>query len=151
LASSQVLHGTQGAPVRVLIADDHPVVRQGLRMMLNNDPEVDVVGEARDGDEAFDMAHKLDWDVAVFDYSMPGRGGVELLSLYHSWVNDFQAQGRYLFPVLAIASFPFARAAARFGAREARIVQSLMVAAFVLSALSFGFRGIARIAKAAGG
>ena len=79
-ASSQVLHGRQGAPVRVLIADDHPVVRQGLKMMLNGDPELDVVGEARDGDEAFDLAHKVEWDVAVFDYSMPGRGGVELLS-----------------------------------------------------------------------
>jgi len=74
------VHGRNGQPVRVLIADDHPVVRQGLKMMLSNDPEVDVVGEARDGDEAFDMAHKLDWDVAVLDYSMPGRGGVELLS-----------------------------------------------------------------------
>ena len=74
------VHGRNGQPVRVLIADDHPVVRQGLKMMLSNDPEVDVVGEARDGDEAFDMAHKVDWDVAVLDYSMPGRGGVELLS-----------------------------------------------------------------------
>ncbi len=79
-ATSAVLHGTPGAPLKVLIADDHPVVRQGLKMMLNADPEVDVVGEARDGDEAFDMAHKVDWDVAVFDYSMPGRGGVELLT-----------------------------------------------------------------------
>ena len=79
-ATSSVLHGTQGAPVKVLIADDHPVVRQGLKMMLSSDPELDVVAEARDGDEAFDLAHKVDWDVAVFDYSMPGRGGVELLS-----------------------------------------------------------------------
>jgi two-component system invasion response regulator UvrY len=78
--SPSVLHGTQGAPVRVLIADDHPVVRQGLKMMLNADPEVDVVGEARNGDEAFEMAHQVDWDVAVLDYSMPGRGGVELLA-----------------------------------------------------------------------
>ncbi len=79
-ATSTVLHGHPGAPVKVLIADDHPVVRQGLKMMLSADPEVDVVGEARDGDEAFEMAHHVDWDVAVLDYSMPGRGGVELLS-----------------------------------------------------------------------
>jgi len=78
--TSSVMHGREGQPLKVLIADDHPVVRQGLKMMLNADPEVDVVGEARDGDEAFDLAHKVDWDVAVFDYSMPGRGGVELLS-----------------------------------------------------------------------
>jgi two-component system invasion response regulator UvrY len=79
-ASNSAPHGTQRAPIRVIIADDHPVVRQGLKAMLNSDPEVDVVGEARDGDEAFDMAHQVDWDVAVLDYSMPGRGGVELLS-----------------------------------------------------------------------
>lgn len=79
-ASSSVMHGTSGHPVKVLIADDHPVVRQGLRQMLSADPEVNVVGEARDGDEAFDLAHQVDWDVAVLDYSMPGRGGVELLS-----------------------------------------------------------------------
>jgi two-component system, NarL family, invasion response regulator UvrY len=79
-ASSPVMHGTPGAPVKVLIADDHPVVRQGLKQMLSSDPEVNVVGEARDGDEAFDLAHQVDWDVAVLDYSMPGRGGVELLS-----------------------------------------------------------------------
>jgi len=79
-ATSSVMHGRPGLPVRVLIADDHPVVRQGLKSMLDSDVEIDVVGEARDGDEAFDLAHKVDWDVAVLDYSMPGRGGVELLS-----------------------------------------------------------------------
>jgi DNA-binding NarL/FixJ family response regulator len=78
--TSSVMHGREGQPLKVLIADDHPVVRQGLKLMLNADPEVDVVGEARNGDEAFEMAHKVDWDVAVFDYSMPGRGGIELLS-----------------------------------------------------------------------
>ena len=78
-ATSSIGHGTGGRPVKVLIADDHPVVRQGLKAMLAADPEVDVVAEARDGDEAFDVAHKVDWDVAVLDYSMPGRSGVDLL------------------------------------------------------------------------
>jgi DNA-binding NarL/FixJ family response regulator len=92
------MHGTQGAPVKVLIADDHPVVRQGLKAMLDNDPELDVVGEARDGDEAFDLAHKVDWDVAVFDYSMPGRGGVELLSdVKHDYPDK---------PVLILSIYP---------------------------------------------
>jgi len=96
-ATSQV-HGRSGAPLRVLIADDHPVVRQGLKMMLNGDPELDVVGEARDGDEAFDLAHKVDWDVAVFDYSMPGRGGVELLSdVKHDYPDK---------PVLILSIYP---------------------------------------------
>lgn len=79
-ATSSAVHDTPGVPVKVLIADDHPVVRQGLKMILSADPEIVVVAEARDGDEAFEMAHKVDWHVAVLDYSMPGRGGVELLS-----------------------------------------------------------------------
>jgi DNA-binding NarL/FixJ family response regulator len=54
------MHGAPGAPVKVLIADDHPVVRQGLKQMLNADPEVNAVGEARDGDAAFEMAHPVD-------------------------------------------------------------------------------------------
>lgn len=97
-ASFPALHGARGVPVKVLIADDHPVVRQGLKLMLNADPEMNVVGEARDGDEAFDMAQKLEWDVAVLDYSMPGRGGVELLSeLKHDYPDR---------PVLILSIYP---------------------------------------------
>jgi two-component system invasion response regulator UvrY len=83
-ATSAVLSGSidpsHAHPVRVLIADDHPVVRDGLKTMLSSDPEVRVVGEARDGDEALKLMHDVDWDVAVLDYSMPGKGGVDLLS-----------------------------------------------------------------------
>ena len=97
-ATSSVLHGTRGVPVKVLIADDHPVVRQGLKLMLNADQEIDVVGEARDGDEAFEMAHQVDWDVAVLDYSMPGRGGVELLAdVKHDYPDK---------PVLILSIYP---------------------------------------------
>ena len=97
-ATSQVLHGQHGAPVKVLIADDHPVVRQGLKQMLSSDPELEVVGEARDGDEAFEKAHEVDWDVAVLDYSMPGRGGVELLSdVKHDYPDK---------PVLILSIYP---------------------------------------------
>jgi len=67
-------------PVRVLIADDHPVVRDGLQTMPSSDPEGRVVGEASDGDEALRLMHDVEWDVAVLDYSMPGKGGVDLLS-----------------------------------------------------------------------
>ena len=97
-ASSPVLHGQRGAPVKVLIADDHPVVRHGLKTMLDADPELQVVGEARDGDEAFEKAHTVDWDVAVLDYSMPGRGGVELLAdVKHDYPDK---------PVLILSIYP---------------------------------------------
>ncbi len=65
--------------MKVLIADDHPVVRRGLKHILEANPEMSVVAEAKDGNEAVEFARKLDWDVAVVDYSMPGRGGVELV------------------------------------------------------------------------
>ena len=65
--------------INVLIADDHPVVRKGLRQIVEADPEIFVVAEARDGNEATDFARRLSWEVAVVDYSMPGRGGVDLV------------------------------------------------------------------------
>jgi DNA-binding NarL/FixJ family response regulator len=66
--------------MKVLIADDHPVVRHGLKQILSGDPDMTVVGEATNGTEAMELARKLDWDVAVLDYSMPGRSGLDLLA-----------------------------------------------------------------------
>src|SRR5438046_10561679 len=65
--------------MRILIADDHAVVRRGLKEILAAEHDMDVVGEAKDGDEALELVRKLDWDVAVLDFSMPGRSGVELI------------------------------------------------------------------------
>jgi two-component system invasion response regulator UvrY len=65
--------------MRILIADDHPVVRRGLRDIVAAEQDMTVVGEARSGDEALEMAHKLEWDVAVLDYSMPGCSGADLV------------------------------------------------------------------------
>lgn len=65
--------------MRILIADDHPIVRHGVRQVLAEDPEIEVVGEAKDGDEALRLARALQWDVAVVDFSMPGRSGFDLL------------------------------------------------------------------------
>ena len=65
--------------VKVLIADDHPVVRHGLRQILATDSAVEVVGEAKNGTETMELARKVPWDVAIVDYSMPGRSGLDLL------------------------------------------------------------------------
>ncbi len=65
--------------IRILIADDHPVVRQGLKAMLQAVPHMSVVGEARDAREAIELARTLEWDVALVDYSMPGQSGIELV------------------------------------------------------------------------
>jgi len=65
--------------VRVLIADDHPVVRVGLRNMLQADPLINVVGEARDGVEALDLARSLHPDILLLDLAMPNVAGMEAL------------------------------------------------------------------------
>jgi len=65
--------------MRILIADDHPVVRRGLREIVASERDMVVVGEAKSGDEALDMTRRLEWDVAVLDYAMPGCSGAELV------------------------------------------------------------------------
>lgn len=65
--------------LRVLIADDHAVVRQGLRQILAEIPELGAVGEAQNGEEALDQVRAEPWDVLVLDMSMPGRGGLDVL------------------------------------------------------------------------
>jgi DNA-binding NarL/FixJ family response regulator len=62
--------------IRILIADDHSVVRQGLRMFLGLDHELDVVGEATNGAEAIDMARQLRPDVVLMDLLMPVLDGI---------------------------------------------------------------------------
>ncbi|HEY7239235.1 MAG TPA: response regulator, partial [Burkholderiales bacterium] len=54
--------------MKVIIADDHPVVRQGLRQMLAVESDLTVVGEARNGQEVVDLSRRVPWEVAVLDY-----------------------------------------------------------------------------------
>lgn len=63
--------------VRVLLADDHGAVRAGLRMILETDPGIEVVGEAADGRVAIDMARALSPDVVLMDLRMPRLDGIE--------------------------------------------------------------------------
>jgi NarL family two-component system response regulator LiaR len=62
--------------IRVLIADDHSVVRQGLRMFLGSDPELEIIGEARDGAEALNLSRELHPDVVLMDLLMPVMDGI---------------------------------------------------------------------------
>ena len=65
--------------IRVLLADDHAVVRQGSRQILTEIPEVGAVGEAATGEDALMQVRAEQWDVLVLDMSMPGRGGLDVL------------------------------------------------------------------------
>jgi DNA-binding NarL/FixJ family response regulator len=65
-----------GRMITVLLADDHALVRRGFRRMLDDEPDMSVVGEAGDGREAIELAIKLKPQVVVMDYAMPGIDGV---------------------------------------------------------------------------
>jgi two-component system response regulator NreC len=65
-------------PTRILIADDHGVLRAGLRALLNAEPDLVVVGEAADGQAALRLAGEVHPDVVVMDISMPGADGIEV-------------------------------------------------------------------------
>ena len=63
--------------IRVLLADDHAILREGVRALLAPHADVEVVGEACDGKQAIEQVEKLDPDVVVMDIAMPGLGGIE--------------------------------------------------------------------------
>jgi DNA-binding NarL/FixJ family response regulator len=65
--------------IKILIADDHAIVREGLKQIVADTPDMVVAGEAADGPQVLELVRKDDWDVVVLDIAMPGRGGVDIL------------------------------------------------------------------------
>jgi DNA-binding NarL/FixJ family response regulator len=66
-----------GEPLRILLVDDHPLVRSGLRALLSSMPEMTVIGEATNGEEAITQAAELQPDIILMDLHMPGLNGIE--------------------------------------------------------------------------
>lgn len=64
---------------KILVADDHAIIRRGLIQILTEEPDMTVVGEAQNAEELLDLTHEQAWDIAILDVSMPGRGGLEIL------------------------------------------------------------------------
>jgi two-component system, NarL family, invasion response regulator UvrY len=65
--------------IKVLVVDDHPIVRQGLKQILSEEPDMAVLGEAQNSQEVLELVHNQDWDIVVLDITMPGRGGLDVL------------------------------------------------------------------------
>ena len=68
-------------PIRVLIADDHAIVRQGLRQILSDTADLTVAGEAENGVQAVQLVRSGEWDVVLMDVSMPDRNGIDALKI----------------------------------------------------------------------
>lgn len=66
---------------RVLLADDHAIIRDGLKQILADTDDLEVVGEAANGVEVMQRIREGRWDILVLDISMPGRGGIELIRM----------------------------------------------------------------------
>ncbi len=94
-----------GAPMRILLVDDHAVVRSGMKQMLaDNYGEIEI-GEAADASEAIAAVRNEDWDVMFLDIRLPGRSGVEVL-------NQVKATNPGL-PVLILSTYPESQYAVR--------------------------------------
>ena len=67
--------------LKVLLADDHAIIRDGLRQILGETEDLEVAGEAANGQEVLTQVRERDWDLLVLDISMPGRSGLDLIRL----------------------------------------------------------------------
>jgi DNA-binding NarL/FixJ family response regulator len=97
--------------IRIMIADDHTIVRRGLKQILSDQGDMGVIAEAKAGVEVVPLVRKISLDVLVLDISMPGRGGLEILK-------DVKEERPHL-PVLVLSMHPedqYAVRALRLGA-----------------------------------
>ena len=102
------------APIRVLLVDDHPIFRAGLRALLESQPDVRVIGEAGNGAEAIARANELRPDIILLDISMPDVDGLEALRRMQAdhvpgkaLVLTMHAENEYLFQVLESGGYGY--------------------------------------------
>ncbi len=84
--------------IRILIADDHAIVREGLKQILSESPDMRVVAEASTGREVLENISNNDFDIVILDIGMPGRGGLDILK-------EVKSQNPKL-PVLILSMYP---------------------------------------------
>jgi DNA-binding NarL/FixJ family response regulator len=84
--------------IKILIADDHAIVRKGLKQIVAETSDMDVAGEAANGQEVLELVRNSDWDIVLLDIAMPGRGGMDTLKVLK--------QERPELPVLVLSMYP---------------------------------------------
>ena len=99
-------------PIRILVADDNPVLRRGIRLILDSVNDVKIVGEAEDGNEAIALVESLTPDVVIMDVSMPHLNGLEATEHIRSMATDTQ-----ILILTMHKNATFVRRALRSGAR----------------------------------
>jgi DNA-binding NarL/FixJ family response regulator len=70
--------------IRIVVADDHTILREGLKQLLAAAGDIEIAGEARDGHEVMERVRALDFDLLLLDMSMPGKSGIELIRQVHA-------------------------------------------------------------------
>lgn len=103
-------------PIRILLVDDHGVLRAGLRALLDGEADMEVVGEAGSGEEGLEKVGELNPDIVVMDLSMPGIGGLEATGRIAEQEQDtrvlvltMHAEDEYLLPVLEAGGSGYVR------------------------------------------
>ena len=91
--------------IKILIADDHPIVRAGLKQVIEKSPDMKVAGEALNGQEVLDRVYHEPWDILILDFSMPGKSGLDV-------IKELRRERPEL-PVLVLSMHPEAELAPR--------------------------------------
>lgn len=95
--SEQIPESVPSRKFRILLADDHAIVRQGIANMLSNETDFEIVGEAADGQEAVALARKLRPDLILMDMSMPNLNGVQATRIIHIDLPEIRIIGLSMF------------------------------------------------------
>lgn len=100
--------------IRILVADDHSIMRQGLSLFLSQEPDIAIVGEAVDGTSALEKARTLRPDVILMDLGMPGINGVEATRIIHSEMPRIRIIGLSMYEATEQAASMYAAGAVAY-------------------------------------
>ncbi len=111
----------RGQTLRILIVDDHKVIRQGMAARLKREPDLEIAGEAGDGEEAIERAHALRPNVILMDYSMPRMDGVEATRRIHAALPEIRIIGLSMYQEADRAKAMYDAGAAAYVTKSAEL------------------------------